>query len=131
KWVPSSGTQVNPTPNSLVVRSTFQNVSTWTSVNLFKNANINISSYPILTVNVNLTSGVRYGVRFYAQYPNGTEYNVWWEGSPLDHRTGTGYESLRVNMQREAILATGHAVGIINRIQLYIEDRPYSPQSFQ
>ena len=130
-WIASPNFQANTTKNSLVVSGIFQNASTWTAVNLFKNVNINITSFPILTVNVNLTTGPRYGVRFFAQYPNGTEYNVWWEGSPLDHRTGTGYESLRVNMQREAILATGHAVGIINRIQLYIEDRPYSPQSFQ
>ncbi len=131
KWVASPSVQLNTTQNSLVVRGTFQNVSTWTAVNLFKNANINITSYPILTVNVNLTSGVRYGVRFYAQYPNGTEYDVWWEASPLDHRPGIGYESLRVNMQREALLATGHPVEIINKMELYIEDRPNSPQSFQ
>src|SRR6266702_2793321 len=128
-WVPSQNTQVNK--NSLLVSGMFQNASTWTAVSFFKTVNVNITAFPILTVSVNLTTGPRYGVRFFAQYPNGTEYNVWWEGSPLDHRTGTGYESLRVNMQREAILATGHAVGIINRIQLYIEDRPYSPQSFQ
>jgi len=130
KWIASSGAQVNTT-NSLVVTGEFQKVSTWTAVSLFKNANINITSYPILIANVNLTSGVRYGIRFYAQYPNGTEYNVWWEGSPLDHRPGIGYESLRVNMQREAILATGHAVEIISKMGLYVEDPPDSPTSFQ
>jgi hypothetical protein len=109
----------------------FQNVPTWTSVSLFKNANINIISYPILTVNVNLTSGVHYGVRFYAHFFNGTEYNVWWEGSPLDHRPGVGYESLRVNMRRESVLATGHAVEIINKMELYVEDPPNSPVGFQ
>jgi hypothetical protein len=131
-WRPSPpNTQVNLTQHSLAVRGVFQNVSTWTAVSLFKNVNINISLYPILTVNVNLTSGVRYGVRFYAQYPNGTEYNVWREGSPLDHRPGIGYESLRLNMQREAFLTTGHAVEIINKMGLYLEDPPDSPTSFQ
>jgi len=131
-WIPSPpSTQVNSTQNSLVVRGVFQNVSTWTSVSLFKNTSVNITSYPILIANVNLTAGVRYGIRFYAQYPNGTEYDVWWEGSPLDHEPGIGYQSLRVNMQREAFLATGHAVEIINKLELYVEDPPYSPQSFQ
>jgi hypothetical protein len=130
-WVASSGAQVNNTTESLVVTGVFQNVPTWTEVNLFKNANINITSYPILNVNVNLTSRVRYGIRFYAQYPNGTEYNVWWEGSPLDHRPGIGYESLRVNMQREALLATNHTVETVNKMELYVEDPPDSPASFQ
>jgi len=130
-WVPSQNTQVNTTTNSLIVSGVFQNASTWTAVSLYKVASVNITSYPILTLNVNLTTGTRYGVRFFAQYPNGTQYNVWWEGSPLDHRPGIGYESLRINMQREALLATSHAVQNINRIQLYIEDPPYSPQDFQ
>jgi len=130
-WVGSPGAQVNATQKSLRVTGVFQNVSTWTAVSLFKNTNINITSCPILTVNVNLTSGVKYGLRFYAQYPNGTEYNVWWEGSPLDHRPGLGYESLRINMQREALLATEHSVEIINKMELYVENPPKSPTSFQ
>ncbi len=130
-WTASSGAQVNSTQNSLVVRDVFQNVSTWTAVNLFKNVNINITSYPILIINTNLTAGVRYGIRFFAQYPNGTQYNVWWEGSELEHQPGIGYESLRANMQRQAFLATGHVVEVITKMQLYVEDPPYSPQTFQ
>jgi hypothetical protein len=131
-WAPSQTTaQVNTTKNSLVVRGAFQNDSSWTAVSFFKTVTINITAFPILTVNVNLTTGPRYGVRFFSQYPNGTEYNVWWEGSPLDHRPGIGYESLRVNMQREAFLATNHTVQTINKMALYIEDPPHSPQSFQ
>ena len=85
-WMATPNAQVNTTQNSLVVSGIFQNVSTSTSVSLLKSANINITSYPILTANVNLTAGVAYGIRFYAQYPNGTAYDVWWGGSPLDHR---------------------------------------------
>ncbi len=131
-WAASpASTQVNSTQNSLVMRGVFQNLSAWASITLLKSASINITSFPVLTVNVNLTAGVRYGIRFFAQYPNGTEYNVWWEGSPLDHRPGVGYESVRVNMQRQAFLATGHTVETINRLELYVEDPPSSPQSFQ
>ncbi len=128
-----SGTnaRVVPLPNSLEVTGTFQNVSSWTAVNLFKSVSIHITANPILDANFNLPPGVRYGIRFYSQYSNGTAYNVWWEGSPLDHRSGVGPESLRVNMRREAFLATGHNVTTISQIQLYIEDPPNSPQSFQ
>jgi len=130
-WRTTSNAQVNSTQSSLVISGVFQNVSTATAFALFKNANVNITSYPLLNANVNVTTGISYGIRFYAQFPNGTEYNVWWEESPLDHRPGIGNESLRINMQREAFLATGHAVDIINKLELYVEDRPYSPQKFQ
>ncbi len=128
-WVPTQNTQVNK--NSLLVSGVFQNASTWTAVSFFKTVNVNITAFPILTVSVNLTTGPRYGIRFFSQYPNGTEYNVWWEGSPLDHRSGIGYESLRVNMQREAFLATNHTVQTISKMEFYIEDPPSSPESFQ
>lgn len=130
-WKPSQSLQANSTSNSLTLDSTFQNSSTWTSFSFFKSVNVNITSYPILNLNLSLTSGPRYGVRFFSQFPNGTQYNVWWEGSPLDHRPGVGYESLRVNMQREAYLATGHSVQTITKMELYIEDPPYSPTTFQ
>src|SRR5438132_4510504 len=130
-WKPSQSLQANTTSNSLTVNGIFQSAPTWTSVSFFKSVNVNITSYPILNVNLNLTSGPRYGIRFFSQFLNGTQYDVWWEGSPLDHRPGEGYESLRVNMQREAILATGHSVQSITKMELYIEDPPYSPTSFQ
>ena len=130
-WKPSQSLQANTTSNSLTVNGTFQSAPTWTSFSFFKNVNMNTTSYPILNVNLSLTSGPRYGIRFFSQFPNGTQYDVWWEGSPLDHRPGKGYESLRVNMQREAILATGHPVQSITKMELYIEDPPYSPTSFQ
>jgi len=130
-WVSSSpNTQVTPTPNSLVFQGVFQNVPTWTSVALFKNVNINMASYPIFNADVNVTTGVRYGIRFFGQSFNGTQYSLWWEGSPLDHRPGIGPESLRLNMQREAFLATGASIQTISKMELYVEDPPNSPQSF-
>jgi len=130
-WAASPSANVSRTQNSMVVSGVFQSVYTWTSIVLFKNVIVNITVYPIFNINLNLTSGVQYGIRFFAQYPNGTEYNVWWEGSPLDHRPGIGYESLRVNMQRQVFLATGHPVETINKMELYVGDPPNSPQSFQ
>jgi len=98
---------------------------------LLKNVNVNVTSYPILNADVNVTTGVRYGIRFFGQSFNGTQYSLWWEGSPLDHRPGIGPESLRVNMQREAFLATGASIQTINKMELYVEDPPNSPQSFR
>jgi hypothetical protein len=127
----SSNAQVESSQGSLVISGVFQGVSRWTAVNLFKTASVNITAFPILNAEVNLTEGVNYGIRFFSQYANGTTYNVSWEGSPLDHRPGSGYESLRVNMQREALLATGHPVTAITEMELYVEDPPNSPRSFK
>jgi hypothetical protein len=131
KWIPSSNAQISSSQNFLVVTGTFLNQTTWTSVTLIKAATLNITSYPLLNVDLSLNTGVRYGVRFFAQYANGTSYNVWWEGSPLDHRDGIGNESLRINMQREALLATGHVVNTLTNMEIYVEDPPNSPQSFR
>jgi hypothetical protein len=130
-WTASPSTNVSRTQNSMTVSGVFQSVYTWTSIVLFKSLVVDTTAYPIFNINIDLTSGVQYGIRFFAQYPNGTEYDVWWEGSPLDHRPGIGRESLRVNMQRQVFLATGHSVEAINKIELYVGDPPNSQQSFQ
>ncbi len=130
-WRSGSGSRISTTQGSLIVNGLFQNVSTWASVTFFKNASIDITAYPILDVRVNVTRGVSYGIRFFAQYSNGTEYKVWWEESALDHRLGIGYEAIRANMQRQAFLATGHSVDRLSKLEIYVEDAPNTPKDFQ
>lgn len=130
-WKLGPSGQINTTENSLVVRGSFQNFPKWTSVVLLKNVNIDITAYPILDFRANVTRGVRYGIRFFAQYSNGTEYNAWWEASALDHRQGVGYEMVRANMQRQTFLATGRSVDRLSKLEFYIEDPPNTRQDFQ
>jgi hypothetical protein len=128
---PSAGGQVGSYSNALVLNGTFQSYPSTTSIAIFKTVDINITAYPILTVNLSLDVGVGYGIRFFAEYPNGTQYNVWWEASPLDHRPAAESESFRVNMEREAILATTHSVSSLTKLEIYVEDAANSPKSFQ
>ncbi len=128
---PSAMSEISNSSNGLFLNGSFGNYPSTTSVAIFKNVSVNITAFPILTVSLSLNTGLRYGIRFFAEYPNGTQYDVWWEASPLDHRLGEGNESLRVNMQREAKLATGHPVGTLTRMEIYVEDGVDSPRRFQ
>jgi hypothetical protein len=130
-WAASPSVQTRVTSNGLVVNGSFQSFSTWSSISLVKSVDIELGAYPILDVLLNVTIGVRYGIRFFAQHSNGTEYNVWWEGSALDHRSGRGYEAIRANMERQSLLATGRQVDVLSKLQIYVEDPPNTPQNFQ
>lgn len=127
---PSASGQINNSPNALFLNGSFGSSPSAASIAIFKSISVNITAFPILLVNLGLNTGVGYGIRFFAEYPNGTEYNVWWEASPLDHRSGQGDESLRVNMQREAQLSTGNIVSDLTRMEVYVEVGAHSPESF-
>ena len=128
---PSASGQTRNSSSALFLSGSFESYPSPTSLAIFKNLGVNITAYPILSVNLSLNTGVGYGIRFFAEYPNGTQYNVWWEASPLDHRPGQGNESLRVNMEREAMLATGHSIGNLTKMEIYVEVGTDSPKSFQ
>jgi hypothetical protein len=128
---PSASGQIRNSPSALFLNGSFGSYPSATSVAIFKNLGVNITAYPILSVDLSLNTGIGYGIRFFAEYPDGTQYNIWWEASPLDHRPGQGSESLRVNMEREATLATGHSVGNLTRMEIYLEVGTDSPKNFQ
>lgn len=122
--------QVRVGQNKLILSGSIYNVSSPAAVDIFKNMQINITSFPILETELNVTKGVSYGIRFFGQYSNGTLFNIWWEGSPLDHRVGKGLEDIRVNMLLQAFLATGRHVDSLTRLEIYIESRPNNPLDF-
>jgi len=128
---PSAEGKVYNNTNQLILSGSFGNASTPTATDILKKVNIDIASYPILEVHVNVTSGVAYGIRFFTTTPNGSRVNVWWEASPLDHRRGIGSETIRVNMQRQAFLATNENVSRLDTLELYVETPAYTPKSFQ
>src|SRR5438046_5851122 len=117
-------------PGGLILEGSIQNVSAPTSVSIIKSATIDIVSYPILEAEFNVTKGISYGLRFFGQYSNGTQFNVWYDGSSLDHRPGNGVEKLRVNMLQEAFQATGRSVSILTGFEVYVESRANNPINF-
>jgi len=134
-WVmnldPSVGAQLVHNATQLQMQGSFVLVSIPASARLLKNVNIDMASFPIFEAQINVSIGVAYGIRFFAKYANGTQYNVWWEGSALDHRPGSGCENLRVNMERQAFLATGHQVITLTGIEIYVEVPSNTKVNFQ
>jgi hypothetical protein len=115
----------------LSISGLFHTAPASTSVFIFKNVNIDIASFQIFEAHLNVSTGVGYGIRFFSRYTNETRYNVWWEGSALDHRSGMEYEKIRANMQRQALLATGHQVTYITGIEIYVELGPNTERTFR
>jgi len=135
RWLAHKGPTVQgehySTESQLVASGEFGNAPTAASFVMTKQVSINIPSYPILEVHLNVTSKVGYGLRFYANNSDGTRFNVWWEGSDLDHRPGKGFEVIRANMERQAILATGRQVGSLSGLEIYLEVPPDTATDFR
>jgi hypothetical protein len=121
---------INSTGGTLIIKGNFQPTNESSSVAVFKQVNLDLASFPILAVRLNASSGVNYGLRFFSKYTNGSTYNVWWDGSPLDHRPGAGAETIRANLEYQAMLATGRIVNALNYLELYVETAPNTVRSF-
>ncbi len=136
KWIlgpksPGVQGQVYSYSDRMVLSGSFQNSSSPAAIGLSKKVNVDIALYPILEARVNVSRGVGYGIRFSATAPNGSIINAWWEGSPLDHRPGIGSETIRVNMPRQVLLATGQNISRLTSLQLYVEAPAFSTKNFQ
>ena len=122
--------QVINESGSLIISGQFQPVGKYTSIAVFKQVSIGLSSFPILEASLNASSGIGYGLRFYSKFQNGTTVNIWWEDSALDHRPGVGPESIRANIEYQALLATGNFVGSLDSLEIYIEAGPNTARNF-
>ncbi len=116
--------------DSIILKGIIANASTPATAGMIKDVELDITSFPILEVNLVVSEGIHYGLRFFGLYPNSTMSRIWWEGSPLDHRPGVGREQLRVNMPRQVFLATGRGMSQIVRLEIYIESGPNNPTTF-
>jgi hypothetical protein len=123
-------TQIISTSQALTIKGEFHLTNESSSVAVFKQVNIDLTSFPILDAHLNASSGVGYGLRFYSKYPNGTNLNVWWEGSLLDHRSGAGAETIRANIEYQAMLAKGHSVRSLEYLEVYAEAAPNTAEGF-
>jgi len=127
---PNVNSHIISNSEDLTIKGTFQPTNEFSSVAVFKTVNIALGSFPILSASLNSSSGVNYGLRFYSKYTNGTTYNVWWEGSPLDHRPSVGTETIRANVMYQALLATGHSVDSLAYLEVYVEAAPNTAVNF-
>lgn len=121
---PNFKAQLTGTSHGLTIQGHIQTANKFTSVSVFKQVNLDLASFPILVVSLNASSGISYGLRFYSQYQNGTTANIWWEGSPLDHRAGAGQDTIRANIEYQSVLATGQTFDKLYYLETYVEAAP-------
>ena len=121
----SSDVQLN-TVGVTTLSGTFVPSSTPTSVQISRSLSVNITGYPIMFLEVSVTKGVSYGLRFYSSSPdNRTLIPLSNDSDFLNHRLGTGNaESIQVNMQLLSQANTGIAAENITKLQLYVERGP-------
>lgn len=104
------------------------------AIQVYRDVNLSLDENPSISLQMDVSEGISYGVRFYGLFPNGTSFNAWNEASSLQHRTGIGVpENISANLPYETFLATGIPPPInsrIVRVLFYIEAGPSKSGEF-
>ncbi len=129
KWSlnPSPSTQaaLTPSTNKLTLDGTFPASSNPSAVSISRSFVANISQYPILYVQMNVSKGVSYGIRFDTQNPDGSFTAIWRDTDALNHRQGTGQrENVQVNMIQVINANTNKSIDSLSRVTVYVERVP-------
>ncbi len=110
-------------PNIINFTGAFQPSKTGSSLQISKKFSVDLNSYPILYVQVQVTAGVGYGFRFFSSV-SGNSIPFWNNSDVLNHRTGTGQiENIQVNLQQLSVANTGKYAPNISLMQVYVERR--------
>jgi len=128
-WSFGSGTQKSANNAQLntvgvtTLSGTFKPSSSPTSIQISRSLSVNITRYPIMFLQISVTQGVGYGIRFYSSTAdNRTLIPLWNNSDFLNHRIGTGnLETIQVNMQLLSKTNIGVAAENITQLQLYVE----------
>ena len=79
---------------------------------------VNVKEYPILYLQVQVTKGVGYGIRFFSS-SDGNLVPLWNNSDILDHRIGTGApENIQANIEDLALQNIGKTVTSISQVQI-------------
>jgi hypothetical protein len=102
----------------------FQPSTTSSSAQITRQLTVNVKEYPIVYMQIQMTKGVGYGIRFFSS-SNGNLVPLWNNSDILDHRIGTGVpENIQVNMEDLALQNIGRTVQYISQVQIYVERHP-------
>jgi len=98
------------------------------AVNLYRSVNFSLSQNPVLSISLEASIGIHYGIRISGQDASGNPFQAWSESSYLQHRSGLGrIENFTMSASLEAYKLNGifPAVGSsITNLQFYIEATP-------
>lgn len=125
-WNLSSGSSLGTsmeldTPATVNFSGFFQPSTTPSSAQITRVLSVNVRADPILFMQIEVTQGVGYGIRFLTTI-DGTTVPIWNNSDILDHRTGTGsIESIQANLEDLAQRNIGRSIQSISQIQIYVE----------
>lgn len=89
---------------------------------LFRRLNIEVSKTPIFVINVSVSKGSVYHVRFVGEDANGVEREVWWETSPLDDIPGkSAWETRVVDLAVFSEQAVGEKISVVKMITFILD----------
>ncbi len=110
----------------LFLKDDFSNAPQHQYTRLYKNLSIDISKLPIFSINISVSGGAIYHIRFAGKDSSGNEKTVWWESSPLDDIPGKSkWEYHVVDMASFSYRATSENITEITRVEVIL-DKPSS-----
>jgi len=113
----NTSSQLN-SPNIINFTGFFKPSSTPSSSEISRKLSVDVKNYPILFLQIDVTQGVGYGIRFFTSHEK-TTIALWNNSDFLDHRTGTGqFENIQVNMENLAEQNIGTRVQNVTQIQV-------------
>ena len=102
----------------------FQPSAYSTSAQISRKLTVNVQAYPILYVQVEVTKGISYGIRFFTSR-DGNAIPIWSNTDFLDHRIGTGsIENIQANVENLAEQNIGFPIHSISEVEIYVERTP-------
>lgn len=121
---PSASSAQLSAPATVNFSGFFEPSSTASSAQISRKLSVNVAEYPILYIQIKVTQGVGYGIRFYTSH-DGNVVPIWNNSDFLNHRIGTGsVENIQANIQNLAEQNIGTTVQNITQIQIYVERHP-------
>jgi len=122
---PPTGTSLVTSTSKLALAGTFQPNSNPSGVSISRPFLANLTQYPILYVQMSVSKGVSYGIRFDTQNPDGSFATVWKDTDALNHRQGIGQpENIQANMIQVIRTNMNKTVYNLARITVYVERVP-------
>ena len=122
---PPTGTSLITSTSKLALAGTFQPSPNPSGVSISRKFLANLTQYPIFYMQMNVSKGVSYGIRFDAQNSDGSFVAVWKDTDALNHRQGTGQpENIQANMIQVIRTNMNKTLDNLTRITVYIERVP-------
>ncbi len=120
---PDTSYQVN-SPAVVNFSGFFEPSTSASSAQITRKLSVNVKAYPILFMQIEVTQGVGYGIRFFTS-SDGNTVPIWNNSDILNHRIGTGsLENIQANIEDLAEQNIGTPIQNISQVQIYVDRAP-------